>query len=190
MPDYEVSGSNDSLTFGGGTGFGPTSAQGWIEFQLDGANTFIRRAQAFEKAEDKVSAETIKKAAELFAERAQQLSPFWTGLLSQKHFGKLAQEAQGPQSWNVGIVSIHPAMHTIIPELTTVYGPRIHAERPWFAQTIDQYADSIMSQVGARIVGPYLSLFGGGGAGSVMDDTAYDAAIERERADTTGWGYG
>lgn len=140
----------------------PIATAGWIRFMGKGMDSFIRRAEKFEQKEKKVSEVTLKAIAKAIAEEARLEAPFWTGLLSSSHAstyepGALDSGSYGPK----GIVYLEPHMHRIIPELTTVYGPRYHLHYPWFLITLRGAGRYIVEEEGAKFAEPYEELFDG-----------------------------
>ena len=131
----------------------------WISLIHKGMDSFIRRADNFEKQEAKVSDKTLKAITKAFAEEARLEAPFWTGLLSSSHTWDYQPGNIPTGFWPFGRVHLEPRMHPILPELTTIYGPRYHMTYPWFLITITGAGDSIMQEYGADFAQPYLDLF-------------------------------
>lgn len=132
----------------------------YITLRPEGFRELVRDINSLEANWDKESEQKLRDIAKKLRTAAQPRSPYLYGVLRGAHFDTLLKS---PTFWGgkAGLVAINPGTeHHILGGRPNIYGAEIHAglrgaHRPWFAQTIEQDAPSIMEEGADELAGVY-----------------------------------
>jgi hypothetical protein len=133
---------------------------GWVRITYTGFDELLRSIKMLEANWKRESEHILRDIARRLRVAAQPRSPYLYGVLRGAHFDTLLKNST---FWGgmAGLVAINPGReHPILGGRPNIYGAEIHAglrgaHRPWFAQTVEQDAPSIMEEGGDELVGIY-----------------------------------